>query len=200
MNRTIRRLGLLDVTILLMAATLGLAWAIRNASFWQESVANLPLQRRAIAFRIPADPLHAAFVYLRDACVWMAPCASTLALGLLIVRLRRPRPRRERLFVQPGAAACGAVVLALMVRSMEVWNDQFILLFRASNSRSLWSLRDEWWDFVRFGLLDLAGLAVLTSWIGLLAIRRFRPEPSAIDRLGRAIGAFWILAMVTSWI
>jgi hypothetical protein len=37
-------------------------------------------------------------------------------------------------------------------------------------------------------------MAVLTSWMTLIVGRRWRAEPTWVDRLGRAVGVFWIVA------
>ena len=37
------------------------------------------------------------------------------------------------------------------------------------------------------------GFAVAASWLVLIVGRRWRPEPSWIDRCGRAVGAYWIM-------
>ena len=44
----------------------------------------------------------------------------------------------------------------------------------------------------------LFGLAVLASWVTLVAGRRWRPEPSWVDRLGRALGLLWVLLGLAS--
>jgi hypothetical protein len=50
-------------------------------------------------------------------------------------------------------------------------------------------------DLMEMELLQpLMGLAVLVSWVTLLAGRRWRAEPSWVDRFGRAVGVYWILA------
>ena len=43
-------------------------------------------------------------------------------------------------------------------------------------------------------LTSCGGIAVLVSWITLLAGRQWRPRPTWADRLGRALGFCWILA------
>jgi hypothetical protein len=39
----------------------------------------------------------------------------------------------------------------------------------------------------------LIGLAVSVSWMTMLVGRRWRAEPSWVDRLGRSLGVFWIM-------
>ena len=37
------------------------------------------------------------------------------------------------------------------------------------------------------------GYAVAAAWLTLMIGRRWRPEPSWVDRSGRLIGSFWLL-------
>jgi hypothetical protein len=41
------------------------------------------------------------------------------------------------------------------------------------------------------------GLAVLASWMTLVLGRRWRPDPGWVDRLGRAVGVFWVVTGFT---
>jgi hypothetical protein len=36
------------------------------------------------------------------------------------------------------------------------------------------------------------GIGVLVAWLVLVLNNMWRPEPSWVDRLGRAMGAFWV--------
>ena len=47
---------------------------------------------------------------------------------------------------------------------------------------------------VLLALSIVIGLAVLASWVTQMSGRRWRPEPSWIDRAGRVMGAAWIVA------
>jgi hypothetical protein len=44
-----------------------------------------------------------------------------------------------------------------------------------------------------------AGFAVAGAWLALALGGRWRPEPSWIDRLGRAVGWLWIAALMVNW-
>jgi hypothetical protein len=49
--------------------------------------------------------------------------------------------------------------------------------------------------------MALPGLAVLASWLVLLATRCGQPEASWIDRTGRLVGAFWLATIPWSiWV
>jgi hypothetical protein len=42
--------------------------------------------------------------------------------------------------------------------------------------------------------------AVVASWVALALARRWRPEPSWVDRAGRALGAYWIALSLYRWV
>jgi hypothetical protein len=91
-----------------------------------------------------------------------------------IVRLRRPRPAIPEVLRQPGFAICLAVISIALLGIDVSWafSIQIPLVFRLATSIVL--------------IWPLAGLA---PW---------RPEPSWVDRLGRAVGWGWILVTVCS--
>ena len=46
------------------------------------------------------------------------------------------------------------------------------------------------------GAAEAIGLAVVTAWLTLLLTRGWHPEPTWIDRLGRILGACWVVLFV----
>jgi hypothetical protein len=103
---------------------------------------------------------------------------SSLLVGFMVaqplLRLRHPRPEPRQLIRQSGFVACmvsmGAALAAFAIVGMN-WFSQSVL-----------SLRVMW------------GVAVFLLWI-VLALPPWRSEPSWIDRLGRAVGWGWIIAI-----
>lgn len=200
MPRPPRRLGLLDAMILVAAIALGVAWSrfLRNVP---EFLAN-PFGSPFNAFNPATDrPVRAV---VNRAWGWfevIAPCVATVAIGLLIVRLRGPRRGLRHVFLRPGASACAAVALALILEAIRLGVDLLRWIEEdrhmaaiGSNAGAPW-----WWEF--YGTLRPGdvGLAVSGAWMALLLSGRMRGERSAIDRLGRAVGIFWIVTMVFSW-
>jgi hypothetical protein len=45
----------------------------------------------------------------------------------------------------------------------------------------------------------LGGFGVVVAWITLVLVGRWRPEPTWLDRLGRAVGIVWILMAQLTW-
>lgn len=180
-SATSRRFTLADAMFLVAAAALGtLLVRETNPGFG------------AVVSHVNHDPapgmqaLLAIEAILRAA----APFLAVWTPALLLLRLRQPRPRLNRLARQPGAAACAVATLAIVV--VAVW------------TLTLWAARS------RFMLVgDLQGVflscfsyvsfAVVGGWSVLALGGRWRSEASWIDRGGRATGVAWIVAALFHW-
>ena len=112
------------------------------------------------------------------------PVAAAWTLALIPLRLKRPRPPWRHLARQPGwVAACSAVPgLVLLSAGVGVLRGWGRSIFYVDNIElSLFTLAT-----------SLAGATVLGSWMTLILGRRWRAEPSWLDRLGRALGVYWL--------
>ena len=98
----------------------------------------------------------------------------------------RPAPSRRRRFDPPGLAACLAVSAASLVNSWWAWDIAVISPSVPYNVFSVAALRV-------VEPLPLAA-AVAGIWSVLIFDRRWRPEPSWIDRAGRCLGIYWLAA------
>jgi hypothetical protein len=103
-----------------------------------------------------------------------------LLLGLMVaqplLRLRRPRPPLEQVFRQSGFVTCmigNALVLTL-----------FLLI------------GDWWFSDTALSLELTRGVIALLIW-PILGLPPWRIERTWIDRLGRAVGWGWIVAMLS---
>jgi hypothetical protein len=103
---------------------------------------------------------------------------SSLLVGFMVaqplLRLRHPRPKPRQLIRQSGFVACmvsmGAALAAFAIVGMG-WFSQSVLSLRV-----------------------MRGLALLLFWI-VVGIPPWQSEASWIDRLGRAVGWGWIIAI-----
>jgi hypothetical protein len=98
----------------------------------------------------------------------LLPYLAFGTVASLAVRLRNPRPPRDQLVRQPGLIACAAAVTG-------------------------WALASWLPDHV-FSL-SAVGLTVGAAWLVLALSRRWRAEPSWVDRFGRAMGVLWIATL-----
>jgi hypothetical protein len=115
------------------------------------------------------------------------PVAGAWTLALIPLRLARPRPSLRRLARQPGWMASCAFALALVSGSVVVG-----LLMAVIEGRSLTFLLQELSPLVPL----LVAPAIVAAWLALVLNRRWRPEPSWVDRAGRALGVYWIAASI----
>jgi hypothetical protein len=117
-------------------------------------------------------------------------CVSVVALPitwtLVVLRFIGSRPSRRRRFDPPGLAACLAVSAASLLNSCYAWDIAFIGPSVPQDVFSLVALR----------VLEPLPLATAVggTWSLLIFNRRWRPEPSWIDRVGRCLGMYWLVA------
>ncbi len=147
----------------------------------------------------------------------LSACATPLTLACLAFRLRRPRPTWRRLAIQPGMAALVAcsvlfaaeaaeVTASLAWPKVEIFSGTSVSAIQFGESTSLVVMRSTLGNGLVghvepigcFGVLTVAfaapcGPAVAAVWLVLALSGRWRAEKSWIDRLGRLIGATWIL-------
>lgn len=147
--------------------------------------------------------VSATFRRLWIAIALLLPGLAAWTAAVLALRLVAPRPPLRRIALQPGAAACG---VALMVLTAEIVGGAASLMaFEASRGYlgHTWRLSGfASWVHTRVLLTGLGpiGFAVLAAWAVLWLSRRVRPEPSWVDRTGRALGACWVAAALAFWL
>jgi hypothetical protein len=112
--------------------------------------------------------------------------ALPITWTLVALRVVGPRPSRRRRFDPPGLAACLAVSAASLLNGWSALDVTFKNASVPSDLFSAMALRV-------VEPLPLAA-AVAATWSLLLLNRRWRPERSWIDRLGRFLGFYWLAA------
>ena len=88
----------------------------------------------------------------------------------IVVRLRSPRPSRLALLGQPGLVAALAMVFGFF------WGTGALMIWLPDRFDGITAMP------------SAMGGAVALAWMGLVVVRRWRPEPGWIDRLGRSLG------------
>lgn len=104
--------------------------------------------------------------------------------AIFLIGLRQPRPPLRRLVLQPGMAACGAVVLWLGFKTL------LLLTMMIGVPQKRWLVTRYLGDGV--ALVSWAAPAVAGAWLVLALSGRWRPAQGWIDRCGRALGASWL--------
>ncbi len=177
-----RKPTVLDALAMVAAVAVGLAWTRHFQSF----------ENGSEVYPAP-DDVPPDFFRIRVFAWWilcLSHCVAVVTLGVLLLRLRKPRPRLRSLTRQPGAVACGAVVFAVSVAFAHFLIDRSISL-----------IEDQSWDglgqFLYFSLYSShnhhSGVVVASAWLLLALSGRWRREPGWIDGLGIALGIFWMV-------
>jgi hypothetical protein len=112
--------------------------------------------------------------------------ALPITWTLVALRFIGSRPPRGRWFDSPGLSACLAVSVASLLNSWCAWD---VVFTRSPVQQDVYSL-------VALRIVEPLPLsaAVLATWSLLIFNRRWRPEPSWIDRVGRCLGTYWLAA------
>ncbi len=204
----IRRFTLLDAMVLLAATAVGLMMATKYGE---------PDLEENVLFRYevgdddrPVFPLRPrggwtlmmALYYSPRATQILPPFLVAWSVAILVLRMVRPRPGLRDLLVQPGVVACvvgmAATGAGIATRLME--NIYEIVVFESEKDR----LPFDGIQTSPFYILDrafaiagpYAAFGVIVTWGVLGVSRRLKPEPTWIDRFGRAIGVLWVVVVL----
>ena len=183
-----RPFRILDGMVLVAATAVGfaashaLAPELTPHDIWQ--ALTEPVGNRPIAEVIGGYLELVAILFLPNLMAW------SVALLILGARGWRSRPKgRRRRPPAPGTLACLAVTIVAALTAA------FVLigwaLHRADAPLSSWII-EVGFEF----MLNEAASAVFWCWVTLALCRRWRAEPTWIDRAGRALGVVWILVGV----
>jgi hypothetical protein len=147
----------------------------------------------------------------------LSACATPMTLACLAFRIRKPRPAWRRVGIQPGTAAmlaCSVIsafqivelAVSLSLPKVDFLGGNEVSAIRFAESVSLVVMRSRLGNGLIghiepigcFGVLTVnlttpCGPGVAAVWLVLALSGRWRPEKSWIDRLGRLIGAMWIV-------
>jgi phage FluMu protein Com len=151
--------------------------------------------RRSTIFDIMALTLAVAAGYTVALRMWAEQVPQPILHGisvvvlsitwtLVVLRLLSAPPARRRLFYPPGLAACVAVLAASVLNFYHDWDRAYATFPSSQSLLSIAALR-------AVQPLPLAA-AVAGTWLVLALDRRWRPEPSWIDRTGRCLGVYWL--------
>jgi hypothetical protein len=126
------------------------------------------------------------------------PLVATVTLVLIPIALVCNRSRFRQLARSPGlmALCASGVAMALIGLQLVVMVLQDFAFacegigWEEISAVPAWLIEEE----KVAPLTSCGGMAVLASWITLLIGLQWRAKPTWADRLGRALGFFWILA------
>jgi hypothetical protein len=141
----------------------------------------------------------------------VTPHLAAATIAMLVMRMRSPRPPLRRLARQPGTVACMVALSMLLVIAGWVgfttatgrvfeFSEHIVKAGRhgeeASVGYPLYPFSGRF--FVVYG--DRIGFAVAGAWFSLWLAGRWQPEPTWIDRLGRAMAWLWLILTLVLWL
>ncbi len=172
---TPRKFTILDAMILVAAVACGLAMSRAVDPAWYDGA-----HTQNWFGRITDGPVRvsAALPYL-----------IALTPAVLLMRIRCPRPRWRRVMRQPGMAACSAAMVPIVVALLRLQCRGWPLATSTPFGM------EKIWDPLYWDCAFDAGLWVVAAWLALALSGRRRSEPSGIDRLGRLVGAGWLMVL-----
>lgn len=119
------------------------------------------------------------------------PFVTTWTLTLLPLLLLGPRQAWRRRMSRPGSIATYTIITTTTYIGLPT------ILTSLAGLRTAPELLDL--EFMENDILIHNGLAILATWITLSVIRRWNAEPSWIDRFGRVLGIYWVVAGIGTW-
>jgi hypothetical protein len=189
-----RRFTLLDGMILVGSAAVGLA-AIRGLS--RET--NWGDLASALIENFAWD-LDLFDQFVPELMMVAMPLVVAMTLGVLALRLRKPRPRWRRLARQPGLVACLALLLAWAgagaYTTAHVMSQAAFVVVKHG---PFWQDPANWLEPFTLSGAPLSGFAVVVAWATQILVGRWRAEPTWPDRLGRLAGLGWIAIGLAGW-
>lgn len=117
----------------------------------------------------------------------LAPLAFSLSTAILAIAARRAGPPRRAICDRPGPAAALAILTTAGIFVVDLGK-----LMRTGGEFEGAEVQ-YWWPWAVQEQIPVAGGAVIAVWGVLVASGRWCPEPTLIDRLGRALGGYWIV-------
>jgi hypothetical protein len=189
---TSRKFRLLDAVFLVAAVAVGLAW-VRAEQVREEFL------RRFGEGRFPSPYVIRAFGWFGEACFaadgYIIPCAAALTLAITALTLTHHRRALGRVTRQPGASACIAASIAILLEMLQSCLETFrsivVLGWKLEDLRPhihfVWSI-----SLIPTVTPTRLGLAVAVVWGILLLCGRRSRESNWLELLGRVVGAFWI--------
>jgi hypothetical protein len=186
-----RKFQLADAMILVAGTAIGWGWMMSIARVEKCSPYDW---FRSVFAPEPWYDLYAHSYRITSLAMLTIPLVATMSLALLPIRLIGARPRFRSSTRQPGIIASCASGLAIAFIALP------LLIGAVAGGLGRAGLPEMLVD--EEGLLSMTmygGLAVLVSWMTLFVGGRWRAEAGWVDRLGRSLGLYWILAALAVW-
>ena len=205
----LRRFSILDLLILVAATAPGLA-VTRSLPAYMAMVEQFHINHMmttnsfqgwlagttGMTFNSTGRPLKARTSYwLGHIPYWVGPTLVSWSIVALVLNLRGSRHGLRRAVRSPASVAGLAILVALVVQMIQSIQ---IMTVDVKMWGNFWPYYEIWWSYFWIKLPRLAGYTVAISWAVLALCRRWRAEPGARAKIGRALGWSWIALALSS--
>jgi hypothetical protein len=139
-------------------------------------------------------PFLGALVRVPHAIGAVVPVIAAWTIAMPALAIRRPRPPIHRLVMQPGTAACITATLALGISALYHFAE--VAAFALGNGQAVQFGDPGIWGSICLDLIQRpsgAGVTVAAVWSWLILGKRWRPQATWIDRIGRVLGVYWLV-------
>lgn len=184
MRTSPRPCAILDLAIMIIAIGIGL--------YFSRECFDAEWLRVAPKTLIDRLDVSCAFVHP------LLPVMLAMSLSVLVVRIRRPRPPIRIALRSPGVTACFGLAAVVLLETIQGMGSDILFDVNSGRALNLAGVDGSLWK-VYWQLPQRIGHTVTVLWLVLIVTGRWRPEPNWIDRLGRFLGVFWILAGILWW-
>lgn len=154
-----------------------------------------------VGFRLTADRLDWDITNPRTWDTWGLGALDWVVLALsgavCVIRVRAPRPDRDRLWRQPGWLAALAAVAIASLDTLDILV-RFALQEAMESGSTGYGLGTIFGEILPFHVPEDIGRVVVVTWAILAISGRWTGERSAVDRLGRVAGWYWVIRVVVS--
>jgi hypothetical protein len=139
----------------------------------------------------------------KEAARLVSPLLLAWSAAIVVSRLRSPRPRRRRLWCQPGFLACLATLFVYGWRSIGfvVFLIPYLVAVAGKpapvDTGALATELAVLFSYRVSARAD-AGGAVALAWLVVAAGGRWLPEPTWVDRAGRVLGVAWLILTIAT--
>ncbi len=174
-----RRFSISDGMILVAASAVA-AWLVN--AYWPGFVRAMAFAQQQMRGERGLWVIRLfSWLYGPISCVAVPMMAALVAL-----RFEPPRPSIRRLARGPGFAAGMAGIASLLPGLAWFAAVRHRPGFRRPDAfEQVWLLITSW-----------TAASVAGAWLALILMRRWRAEPHWIDRLGRLLGAYWLVVLI----
>jgi hypothetical protein len=116
-----------------------------------------------------------------------APFLAAWSGALTLIVLFMPGTNRRRVRDRPGVMSCFLAAIAFILGGLALAVFPLVTTGPGGIEQVI--------EVELYVVPGIMGFAVVSCWITMVLLGQWRPEPTWVDRLGRLLGAAWIISL-----